>query len=177
MMILLARLMPYIAGVAAVLAILYMAYEHGVDTSDARWQTKWDAQASKQMKEKAEAEAIARVEEQRRQTAINEVINRAQDELNNARADALTADVAATSLREHIERLGKAANTSACDTSTTKRGASTSTPNALLADMLKRADQRAGELAKHADEARAAGLACVRAYNSLTNTGAEQWQF
>lgn len=176
-MILMARFLPYIAGVAAVLAILYMAYEHGVDTSDAKWQTKWAAQVQKTTREKAEAEAIARVEEQRRQIAINEVINRAQDELNNARADALTADVAATSLREHIERLGKAANTSACDTSTTKRGASASTPNALLADVLKRADDRAGQLAEYADRARAAGLACQRAYQSLTSTKVEQWQF
>ena len=39
-------------------------------------------------------------------------------------------------------------------------------PADLLADMLRRADDRAGELAHFADTARARGLACERAYDS-----------
>jgi len=39
-------------------------------------------------------------------------------------------------------------------------------PADLLADMLRRADDRAGELAHVADTARARGLACERAYDS-----------
>jgi len=42
-------------------------------------------------------------------------------------------------------------------------------PADLLADMLRRADDRAGELAHVADTARARGLACERAYDSARN--------
>jgi hypothetical protein len=37
----------------------------------------------------------------------------------------------------------------------------------VLADLLSRADERAGELAAAYDRARASGLACERAYQSL----------
>ncbi len=42
-------------------------------------------------------------------------------------------------------------------------------PADLLADMLRRADDRAGELAHIADTARTRGLACERAYDSARN--------
>ncbi|WP_412139149.1 DUF2514 family protein [Erwinia tracheiphila] len=38
----------------------------------------------------------------------------------------------------------------------------------MLADLFRRADKRAGELAGEADEARARGLACEAAYDSIS---------
>ncbi|WP_442966277.1 DUF2514 family protein [Pseudomonas sp. URMO17WK12:I11] len=37
----------------------------------------------------------------------------------------------------------------------------------MLADVLKRADQRAGDLAEVADQARARGVTCEQAYDGL----------
>ena len=39
----------------------------------------------------------------------------------------------------------------------------------VLADVLKRADQRAGDLAATADQARARGMTCEKAYDALGN--------
>jgi hypothetical protein len=40
----------------------------------------------------------------------------------------------------------------------------------VLADLLSRADERAGELAAAYDRARAAGLACEQAYDALLSS-------
>ncbi|MCY1465004.1 hypothetical protein D9M71_830960 [compost metagenome] len=40
---------------------------------------------------------------------------------------------------------------------------------AVLADVLKRADQRAGDLAAIADQARARGVTCEQAYDGVAN--------
>lgn len=47
-------------------------------------------------------------------------------------------------------------------------GTAAESPDYLLSELFARADARAGELAAFADAARAAGLACERAYGSLT---------
>ncbi len=46
-------------------------------------------------------------------------------------------------------------------------GASAESPDFLLSELFALADRRAGEMAQHADAARAAGLACERAYDAL----------
>jgi hypothetical protein len=166
-MTLLIRVLPYLAAIAAVVALMVGAYSHGVDTTHAHWESKWKAQELAATKAKAKAEAEARATEQTWQNKINEVQSSAQDEINQARADALAADVAATGLREQADRLGKAASAGACSASTTKRGQAATTAGMVLADVLKRADERAGQLAAAYDHARAAGLACQQAYATV----------
>ncbi len=46
-------------------------------------------------------------------------------------------------------------------------GTPAESPDFLLSELFALADRRAGELAQHADAARAAGLACERAYDAL----------
>lgn len=176
-MILLARIFPYVAAAAFVVAILIGAYEHGKDVADARWQNKWDEQALKLTKEKAIAERQARDEEQRRQSEIERIKSDAHNAIEMARSDAVAADLAATSLRDQADRLGKAAGRCTSNTSLTKGGDTASTPGMVLAYVLKRADERAGELAAAYDRSLTAGLACTRAYQSLTNDRDTLWKF
>ncbi|WP_425591458.1 DUF2514 family protein [Brenneria nigrifluens] len=53
---------------------------------------------------------------------------------------------------------------------TASAGAARASTAILLADVLQRADDRAGELAAYADRARVAGLTCERAYDAITES-------
>ena len=104
----------------------------------------------------------ARAEEQRRQIALEGIRKDANDQITIAAADADAARVAAVGLREQVNRLAARR----CPASTA--GSPAADPaGLLLADLLGRIDKRAGELAAHADRARIAGDACVKAYRSV----------
>lgn len=114
--------------------------------------------------QRAQAEARARKIEQELhdEQAKNEAETaRLQADRDRARADAGRA----------ADRLRNAANaiaTSGCEgASTTDVGTPTGDPIGVLADVLGRADKRAGELADIADARYIAGRACERAYDSL----------
>lgn len=83
-------------------------------------------------------------------------------------ADARRADAAGRGLRDAVAAV--AAN---CPRVAAPAGAAASSPAAgapgdLLAELQRRLDDAAGELAAHADRARAAGLACERAYDAVS---------
>lgn len=120
--------------------------------------------------QKAQLAAVdaARAEEQRRTAAQSEIANDANQQRTAALADAFTARAAAGSLQQRVDQLVAASR---------HRAAATGSPAAgdaldLLADVLGRADQRAGELAEYADRARIAGQQCERDYDALTVTQA-----
>lgn len=54
------------------------------------------------------------------------------------------------------------------DPALTGRGEAAGPALDLLAELFRRADARAGELARYADNARIAGLACERSYDALS---------
>ncbi|WP_342049860.1 MULTISPECIES: DUF2514 family protein [unclassified Cupriavidus] len=112
----------------------------------------------------------ARIEEQRRTAAQTEIANAAKKEADGARADADAAGDAADRLRQRVEQLLTAAR-AAGNTASASAGAPAGAPLGMLADVLERADRRAGILAAYADQAHVAGLACERAYDSLINVG------
>ncbi|MBO4120302.1 DUF2514 family protein [Cupriavidus gilardii] len=115
----------------------------------------------------------ARAEEQRRIAAQTEIANAAKQEAELARADARAADAVAGQLRQRIAGL-VAASRSGGDSAPTSGGASTGDSLGVLADVLERADRRAGILAEYADAARIAGQACERAYQALNKVSAER---
>ena len=82
-----------------------------------------------------------------------------------ARADARTAAATSDQLRRRVAEL-VAARRSAPSSG----GSSAGDPLDLFADLFSRLDRRAGELAEYADDARGAGLACERSYDTLTTT-------
>lgn len=146
---------------------LFGAYHHGETVANAKWQAKWDKQLDDQANAKAQAEADARAEEQRRQTAIDEVQVHATQALEQARTDAASANVAADSLRRRAEALAAAASRCSSNTGTAATSSPATNPGNLLAVVLDKSVQRNRELAEIADTARVRGLACEAAYTAL----------
>lgn len=145
--------------------------DHGVNTTNQAWQTKWDAQALQLANARAHALEVARTEEQRRIKAIEDITNESKKQIEQARADAAAADNVAIGMHEQARRLAAAGSQCTNDTTATIRGAAARATNAVvLADVFQRADAAAGRLAAAYDQARAAGLACERSYDALRNT-------
>lgn len=161
------RAWPYV--MAAFITVLMCGYYYrlGVSTTTTEWQGKWNKQALELAEAKAKAQELVRNEEHRRQTAIDEVRQHAEQQIAQAKADATAADDAADSLREQAQRLAARADQCTSNPNSTQRGKATAQPSVVLADVLGRADQRAGQLAAAYDRARAAGLACEAAYDAL----------
>ncbi|EYS89461.1 hypothetical protein CF68_32945 [Cupriavidus sp. SK-4] len=109
----------------------------------------------------------ARLEEQRRTAAQTEVANAATKELEAARNDARSAGDAANRLRARVADL-LAAGRAGQNPAAAGAGQTAFDPIGMLADVLERADRRAGILAEYADTARIAGQACERSYDALT---------
>ncbi|WP_024691716.1 DUF2514 domain-containing protein [Pseudomonas tremae] len=154
----------------ALAGALYGAYLHGVTVTDLDWKAKWADEVSSQSEAVATTTTEYRTEEQRRQKAANQVANNARQEQTAALTDAAVADAAGDRLR--IEA-GKMAATSSCvpsNTGASERGKAASRAAMVLSELLSRSDARAGELAKYADSARIAGLACNRFADELSNT-------
>lgn len=110
------------------------------------------------------AVAAARAEEQRRTAAQSEIAKDANQQRTAALADAFAARAAAGSLQQRVDQLVAAARHPAAAAGGPAAGDALD----LLADVLRRADQRAGELAEYADRARIAGQQCERDYDALT---------
>ncbi|MDN7729246.1 DUF2514 family protein [Burkholderia orbicola] len=113
--------------------------------------------------EKIKAVDAARAEEQRRTAAQSENAKDANRQRTAALADAFAARAAAGSLQQRVDQLVAAAHHPAASTGSSATGDALD----LLADVLGRADQRAGELAEYADRARIAGQQCERDYDAL----------
>lgn len=121
------------------------------------------------------AEESQRAEEARRIAAQKEIEDAHQEALQKARADAAIADAAAGRLRQRVADLIAAARSSQAglDTSPVAGSPAACPADDLLAGVLSRAIEAAGQLATAADQSRAAGAACEAEYNSLTGTKQE----
>lgn len=160
---------PHALAVIGLAYALTTAYGAGHRRADEAWQAKWSQHLADDAKATARHEAQLRELEQARQTAINEVTADAQAKIDQAAADAAVAAATAHSLRDEADRISaeladSEAGRSACATAASKAAAHRAR---MLADVFKRADERAGELAAAADQARARGLACEAAYDAL----------
>lgn len=163
------RILPYIAALALVAGALFGAYHHGVTVTDEKWQGYWNARDTRDAEAKALNEAAERSKEQARQLSINKAIQDGQQIIDHATADAAAARASADSLRGAADALAaRLAASQASGNSCTAAASQAATRAAMvLADVLKRADQRAGELAEVADQARARGVTCEQAYDGL----------
>ena len=114
----------------------------------------------------AQAKAVdaARAEEQRGTAAKAEIAKDANKQRTAALADAFAARAAAGSLQQRVDQFVAAARHPAAAAGSPATGDALD----LLADVLSRADERAGELAEYADRARIAGQQCERDYDALT---------
>lgn len=162
------RILPYIASVAAVLVGLFLAYSHGQSVTNEEWQSKWNARDTNDAAAKALNESTERVKEQARQQTINKVIQDGQKVIDQAYADA-AASRDDRSLRDAADATaGRVAASQAGGHSCTAAASQAAARAVMvLADVLKRADQRAGDLAATADQSRSRGVTCERAYDGL----------
>lgn len=121
------------------------------------------------------AEEAARQEEARRADATRKVIEDAHVKVESAQAAAALAGGAAERLQQRVAALIAAGRAPAGNPSAPGRGPSKQSADALdlLSGVLVRMGGDAGQLAAYADRLRIAGLACERAYDSLTVTTAQ----
>lgn len=156
-----------LAGAAAVagLQTVRLANERAAH-AETRSQWAHDAKRSAELFA-ADVEA-ARDEERRVIAAQRESLDVTITKLDQARADAAAASTAGDRLRAQFAALAASCR-AAVPASPAPAGSAPATPSAgdLLADVQRRIDQAAGELAAHADAARAAGLGCERDYDAL----------
>ena len=167
---------PYMKAGAILLLValaagaLFGAYHHGLSVKDAEWQKEWNARDTRDADAALSNEAAERVKEQARQQSINKVIQDGQKVIDQAVADANAARAAADGVRGAADSLAARLATSQSSSNSCTAAASQAATRAamVLADVLKRADQRAGELAEIADQARARGVTCEQAYDGLS---------
>lgn len=161
------RALPYMLAAGLLMASIGTAYKAGESAAGARWQSRWDRQSAELKHARAVAAEQLRIEEQRRHDAVEGIRNDAQRKIEQAQADAASAVAAADSMRQQAKRL--AARTGQCSSSASAtHGSETAgSPGMVLADVLARADEAAGELAAAYDRARVAGVACEQAYQAL----------
>lgn len=154
------KLMPGWAWWALALVLVAGAQQYRVmdsngELSDAR--AEW-SEAARQ------AEARARSEEQRRQTAIEGIRRDAQEKIAEIAADAAAADDAAGRLRARVTELSR--RPARCP-GAAGGGEAADAARDLLAVMLSRIDEAAGGIAEFADRSRAAGLTCQFSYEAV----------
>lgn len=111
----------------------------------------------------------ARTEEVRRHAALQDALNAEYRARQEVEADLRRADAAAVGLRDRARQLAAAARCPARSAEAAASSPPAEAPGDLLADMLLRIDEAAGELGRHADQSRLAGQLCERAYDALTS--------
>lgn len=165
------RAIATIAGVAALVLLLAAGIQtHRLALRDADLALVREGRAQDRAAAAAAAAsgiAAARAEESRRHAALQEIADAANLDAARARDDAAAAARAAGGLRQRAAQLAAGCGATAGDPAAATGSAPAAGAGLLLADLLGRADDRAGGLAAYADQARAAGIACERAYDSL----------
>ncbi|MFJ2456882.1 DUF2514 family protein [Pseudomonas protegens] len=150
---------------------LMRAYDLGLSVRDAEWQARWNARDAGDKQAWALAEKAEREKEQARQNSINKAVQDGQRKIDQAAADAVTARAAAGSLQRAVDDLTERLKRTASSNSCTAAASQAATRAALVfADVLKRADQRAGDLAATADQRGARGVTCEQAYDAVRSS-------
>ncbi|WP_448647067.1 DUF2514 family protein [Pseudomonas mohnii] len=164
------RILPYIAALALVAGALFGAYHHGVTVTNAKWQAEWNTRDTRDAEARATNEAAERTREQVYQQSINKAVQDGQRIIDQATADAAAARTAANGVRGAADALAArlAASEASGNSCTAAASKAASRAAMVLADVLKRVDQRAGDLAEAADQARARGVTCEQAYAGLS---------
>lgn len=138
-----------------------------VKLKHAELQSKFDKAKADQADELAKLTAEYRDKENKFQTDKQEVIKNAQAKTKQAAAAVADASAAGDKLRDRIGQI-----TSRCAAPTPSAGTGPGSPPAaaadlVLADVQRRLDKAAEDLAGYADAARIAGQACEVSYDSL----------
>lgn len=161
------RSLPYLVAVLVVGLAVVGIYRFGASVNDTEWQLVQADQKLLNAKGLAAAQQSARAQEQILQTKVNEVGNEAREQGRAVDVDVANASAAGKRLHGAADRLAASAGAASCDTGAAERGKAATRAAMVLSDLLKRADQRAGELAEAYDRARIAGLNCAVTYDEV----------
>lgn len=155
--------------VGIVVAALTAGFAAGRYVTDNAWQAKWFNAERDAATAQLNAVNAAVLQYKNRIQSLEIISRETNKQLDTVKNDAAIADSAASSLQQQIDdyvRRGSGKSTGSC---TISERAAAATRELLLAELLKRADRRAGELAKTADESRVRGLACEAEYAASFN--------
>lgn len=163
------KILPYIVALLLVAGALFGAYHHGETVTNDDWQARWSERDARDEAAKADNEAAERTKEQSRQQAINKVVQNGQALIDTAAAAVTAANRESDRLRSAADGLANriAASQGGSHSCTSAASAAATRAVMVLADVLKRADQRAGDLAGYADQSHGRGVTCEQAYDSL----------
>lgn len=123
-----------------------------------------------------EAEAHERSIEQRTAERLQGITDETTKKLAAADAAASAANASALSLRDRVAALASAGRRACGRPAASAAGSSAPDPLGMLADVLGRADARAGLLAAEADRRRERALACEAAYEVVRDRQAQKVQ-
>ncbi|WP_405124541.1 DUF2514 domain-containing protein [Pseudomonas alloputida] len=157
-----------LSGVLALLLVTHWAaYEHGRSVELAQAGQKSAKRDSGDRLAEVIGERAARLEEHRSTDAQQEARVKGYEERKVADAGAADADAAGQRLRHEAGKLASTVSCSGTDTAAIARGKAATRAAMVLSELLSRADERAGELARAFDRAQIAGQQCEREYDSL----------
>lgn len=170
-MMLLRRTAPYLIFLALAWGALFGAYHFGETVKDYQWQVRWNDRDTADAKSKELNESIERAKEQYRQQSINKVVESGQIFIDTANAAVAAANRESSRVRGAADDLANrlAASEARSDSCTAAASQAAARAARVLADVFKRADERAGILAATADQSRARGLTCEAAYQGILN--------
>lgn len=152
--------------IAASLSLL-IGLSAGAYLADNHWQAKWD-QAEKHAADNQLLAVNSAVETYKNKLKkLEEIEHETRLALSNALLDAASANTANNSLQQQLTTYVRSASERANNAATTAERAAVATDFVVLTELFNRANRRAEELAKVADENRIRGLACESSYNSL----------
>jgi hypothetical protein len=163
-MIALLKQYKLIALAAAVLALMALSAAGAWQWQGNRYERQISELREGYAEAARQAEARARSEEQRRQTAIEGIRRDAQEQIAAVAADAAAADDAAGRLRARVAELSRRPASCA---GAAGGGEAADPARDLLAVMLSRLDEASGGIAEFADRSRAAGLTCQVSYEEV----------
>lgn len=154
-----------IAFVGALAAMWFAGHVDGTRGANQQWETRWAQRDTADETARANAEAAARAEEQKRTDWAQGVQRDATQALEQVRASADSADADNRRLRGELSKLqarlsgtGKVATTSVSSASATRAAM-------VLSELYASCQGRLAELGPAFDRARIAGLACERVYD------------
>ncbi|HAU5602431.1 TPA: DUF2514 family protein [Citrobacter koseri] len=150
--------------------LLWRAYSAGFDSADANWKGKWLQRDLADSTAALHWDVSERAEEQRRQRAVDEERERADEELAKVQEDVDAANRARGGLQQQLTILQRqlARSETGRLSAVAAASAAKAQTGILLAQLLGEADDLAGKFAKEADERYVAGSTCERTYDKVT---------
>lgn len=162
------RAWAYLGAVLALVAGLAFFVHHERDIGRAEVRAEWAAERAALQAAAASATALNQTESIRRTAAQTEIAHDAETSIARLDAGRAPAVVAARGLRERAAAVAASCGATTGDPAASGPSPAASAPGVVLADVLGRLDDVAGELAEALDRSHIAGLACERSYDALT---------